>query len=300
MKTDMSKASSPLLSIGMPAFNGALTIRSAIDCLLEQSFSNFELIISDNASTDGTWAIIEEYTRKDARVIGLRQSQNIGANANYSAVFLPARGRYFKWASSNDWCAPTMLERCIDYLEGNPDAVLVAPRTRLFQNSVDEFSEYLADIACPQANPVDRFIEVGSHLALNNAVNGVLRTQALRRTRLVEHYRGADVVLLAHLALLGKISLLDAPLFYRRMDAATATHMMSGEAVHLHHYPVKTSRSLFPAWRLTWGWMRAAAMARLSPRDTLRAVAWVLRKMYWSRSEMTHDLVEVVRPPRHR
>lgn len=290
----------PLVSIGMPAYNSEKTIRGSIDCLLAQTCGDFELVISDNASTDGTWAIVEEYAARDPRVVGIRQPQNLGANANYSAVFLAARGKYFKWASSNDWCAPQFLERCVDHLEDRPDTVLVCPRTRLFQGDLQVFTEYEADIECLQANPVDRFVHVGSHLALNNAVNGVLRTEALRRTRLVEHYRGADIVLLAHLALLGKIALIEEPLFYRRMDAATATHMMSGEAVHRHHYPVKTARALFPAWRFTWGWVRAAWLAPLSTADTLRALYWVLRKAYWSKSEMTHDLVDVIRYPKER
>jgi glycosyltransferase involved in cell wall biosynthesis len=290
----------PKLSIGMPAYNGERTIRSSIDAILAQSFDDFELIISDNASTDGTWAIVEEYMRMDARVVGIRQPQNLGANANYTRVLLEARGGYFKWASSNDWCAPSFLALCVAYLDDHPDTVLVAPRTRLFQGALDEFTEYADDISCVQEDPVERFVHVGSRLGLNNAMNGVLRTEAVRRTRLIEHYRGADVVLIGHLALLGKIALLDEPLFYRRMDPTSATHMMSGEGIRRHHYPVKTARSLFPEWRLTWGWMRAALLARLSVGRTFRALRWVLRKAYWSKSEMTNDLVDVIRFPDQR
>jgi glycosyltransferase involved in cell wall biosynthesis len=281
----------------MPAYNAERTIASSIDSLLAQTFSDFELIISDNASTDGTWAMVEDYMRRDARVRGIRQSENIGANGNYSAVFKPSRGRYFKWASSNDWCAPEFLARCVSRLDADSGIVLVAPRTRLFESSIAEYTDYEGDIACTQPNPVDRFIHVDTQLALNNVLNGLIRTDGLRRTRLIEHYRNADVVLVGHLALLGRIELLDEPMFYRRMDRATATRLMSADAVHRHHYPVKTARSLFPAWRLAMGWARAAMSAPLRFGDTLRAMGWVLRRAYWNKAEMRGDIVDVLRFP---
>jgi glycosyltransferase involved in cell wall biosynthesis len=281
----------PRVSIGMPAYNGEATLRNSIDSLLVQSFEDFELIVSDNASTDGTWALVQEYMRQDPRVVGLRQPYNIGANGNYSAVFQAARGHYFKWASSNDYCAPQFLNKCVSYLDAHPQAVLVAPRTRLFQDSAENFSEYTADIACLQPTPLERLTHLGQHLALNNAFNGLMRSDLLRRTCLVEHYPGADIVLMGHLALLGQIALLDEPLFYRRMDAATATRLMSLEAVHRHHYPTATAKALFPAWRMALGWIRVVCMARLSATETTRGLWWAAHQAYWNKAALAHDLV---------
>lgn len=281
----------------MPAYNSAATIRSAIDCLLDQSFRDFELIISDNASTDATWSIVQEYAQRDSRVVAIRQNRNVGANGNYSAVFHASRGTYFKWASSNDWCASTFLERCVAHLQAHADTVLVAPRTRLFEDRLDEHTDYQGDIAFEQVDPVDRFIDVGMHLALNNVMNGLVRAQSLRHTRLIEHYPGADVVLVGHLALLGRIALLDEPLFYRRMDRATATRMMSQQDVHRHHYPVKTARALLPSWRFALGWARAGLSAPLSWRNRTRALLWVMRQAYWNKADMGSDLAELLRHP---
>lgn len=292
-------ARAPLVSIGMPAYNSAATLRSAVDSLLAQTFTDFELVISDNASTDATWSIIEDYMRLDARVRGIRQSENIGANANYSAVFLASRGKYFKWASSNDWCAPTLLQRCVETLDGDASTVLVAPKTRIFQTDIAQSADYADDIACTQDDPVERFAYVDTHLALNNTINGLMRAEALRRTRLVEHYPGADVVLVAHLALFGRIKLLPEPLFFRRMDEATATRMMSARALHRHHYPVKTWRSVLPAWRLAWGWTVAALSPHLSLTQNARALFWVARRTYWKRAQLGHDLLDVLRYSRH-
>lgn len=285
----------PAVSIGMPAYNSARTIRSAIDSLLGQSFQDLELIISDNASTDDTWSIIQEYAHSDRRVVALRQPCNIGANGNYSTVVRAARGRYFKWASSNDWCAPDFVARCVTYLENHADTVLAAPRTRLFQDTPDVYTDYDCDVAFDDEDAVVRFVRVGSSLALNNVLNGVVRTAVLRRTRLIEHYPGADIVLVGHLALLGKIALLDERLFYRRMDRETATRLMSAEAVHRHHYPRRSLRSLFPAWRLAAGWARAALASDLSIRDLARALSRVVRITYWSSEELRRDFVDALR-----
>lgn len=287
----------PTVTVGMPAYNAARTIRSSIDSLLAQSFSDFELIISDNASTDETWSIIEDYARNDRRVVAIRQTHNIGANGNYSAVVRLARGRYFKWASSNDWCAPQFLSSCIAYLERSPETVLVAPRTRLFETAPDACADYDGDMAFDQDDPVTRFVQVYRCMRLNNLFNGVMRISALRRTRLVEHYPGADIVLVAHMALLGKVALLDDYLFYRRMDRETATRLMSVEAVHRHHYPSKTLRALFPAWRFAAGSARAAVTGSPSVRDSARALTHVARMAYWNWTGLASDVVEALRQP---
>lgn len=294
----MTQDSSPVVSIGMPTYNSAATLCASVESLLAQTFTDFELVISDNASTDGTWGLIEAFAARDPRVRAFRQPQNIGANGNYSAVFRASRGRYFKWASSNDWCSADLLKRCVELLDADSRIVLVASRARLFETSIDEFTDYAGDIACMQDNPVDRFIHVGTHLALNNAMNGLVRRETLSRTRLIEHYPGADVVLVGHLALLGKIALLDAPLFYRRMDSATATRMMSEAAVHHHHYPVRTWRSILPSWRLAWGWARVTFSSGLRASETRRALGWALRQTYWRRDQLGRDLLDLLHRPR--
>jgi len=92
----------PQVSIGMPVYNGAKFIREALDSLLAQTFTDFELIISDNASTDETEAICQEYAAKDARIRYVRQAKNLGAVANFKFVLDEAVGEYFMWAAHDD------------------------------------------------------------------------------------------------------------------------------------------------------------------------------------------------------
>jgi glycosyltransferase involved in cell wall biosynthesis len=99
----------PQVSIGMPVYNGEKYIRNALDSLLTQTFTDFELIISDNASTDNTQAISEEYVRRDPRVRYVRQQENKGAAVNFKFVLNSAQTDFFMWAAYDDLWAPDYL-----------------------------------------------------------------------------------------------------------------------------------------------------------------------------------------------
>lgn len=296
----MSASTSPLVSVGMPAYNSERTIAEAMDCVLGQDLTDLELIVSDNGSMDGTWDVIQAYARRDPRVVAIRQPVNVGANGNYSAVARAARGRYFKWASSNDWCGTQFVSRCVAYLEAHPDVVLVSPRTRLFHDTIDQGQDYDGDLAFEQDDPVVRLKDITSRLRLNNVMNGLLRLDVLRRTRLIEHFRGADIVLVAHIAMLGKIALLDEHLFGRRMEPTTATALMDRAAVDRHHHPVRTTRALFPNWRRTLGHLQSVFATDLPPAAKRRALVWMLRLSFWNSPNLRRDLTDAVRFSIHR
>ncbi len=280
----------PLISIGIPAYNAGASIGSTIEGLLAQSFGDFELIISDNASIDSTRDVVEEYRLRDGRIRYERQSVNVGANANYSHVVRRARGEFFKWSSSSDWCAPTFLERCLKELLAHGDTVLVAPRTRLFQGTPSTSQDYAFDIEILDETPLARFARLHSTLRLNNAMNGLIRMSALRRTRLAEPYLGADVVLMGHLALLGKFRLLPERLFYRRMEAAFATALQTPAAVLKHHYPQPSARTLLQGSKQLMGRVRAALSAPMPIGQKLRSLIYVAKTCYWDRTAVLQDL----------
>ena len=114
----------PTVSIGLPVFNGEAYLKRALDSLLSQDFGAFELIISDNASTDGTEAICREYARRDRRIAYHRNASNLGATANYRRAFTFSRARFFKWALHDDECHPSLLRECLAVLEST-DALAV-------------------------------------------------------------------------------------------------------------------------------------------------------------------------------
>jgi glycosyltransferase involved in cell wall biosynthesis len=114
----------PKLSVGLPVYNGAKYLAEAIDALLGQSYTDLELIISDNGSTDGTADVCRHYEAQDPRIRYLRQPRNIGLAANHNFVAEQARGMLFKWASNDDLYARDLLKRCVEALDEFPHAVL--------------------------------------------------------------------------------------------------------------------------------------------------------------------------------
>ena len=123
-RRELDLISKPRLSIGLPVYNGADFLAQSLDSLLGQTFEDFELIISSNASTDGTDDICSAYAARDPRVQFFRQSTNIGAVPNHYFVFGQATGELFKWASGDDLYARDLLARCIERLDQHPEAVL--------------------------------------------------------------------------------------------------------------------------------------------------------------------------------
>src|ERR1700758_5314726 len=121
---------SPSLTIGMPIYNAERFLAKTLDCFLRQTFTDFELIISDNASTDSTEEICHEYARRDRRIRYFRNEKNMGAGWNFRRVYSMATGKYYKQAAHDDFIEPTFLERCIAALEADPGLALAHTRTR--------------------------------------------------------------------------------------------------------------------------------------------------------------------------
>jgi glycosyltransferase involved in cell wall biosynthesis len=278
------------VTVGIPVYNGAATLEETVRSIQAQTFTDFEILISDNASTDRTAEIAQRLAQQDPRIRYVRQKSNVGANGNYSFVARDARGEFLKWCSCSDWCAPTFLEQCVKALDANPGAVLAAPRTRLFEGSVDNARDYAYDIAITGETPSIRFRDFMSRFRLNNAFNGVIRLRALRLTRLIEPYLEADLVLMGNLALLGQFALVEEPLFYRRMEVASSTTMQSASERLKHHYPVLNARTLFQECKQQIGYFRAGLSAPMGLAERGRVVGFLLRRLVGERGALMDDV----------
>lgn len=281
---------SPRITVGMPVFNSAATVCSALESLLSQTYGDFELIVSDNASTDLTGELVKKIALRDSRIRYVRQPENIGANGNYSYLVRVARGQYFKWAASSDLCAPSFLEKCIVALERNPDAVLAAPRTSLFAGDIHNSRPYENDIEIIDATPFARLERLHATLGYNNALNGLIRTDVLRKTNLIEHYFQADIVLMGHLCLLGKIVRVDDYLYFRRMEVSSSTAMQDDNLWRKHHYPKTSARMLFQSLKRHAGWLRACLATPMPFIEKMRILFSLLRRLYWERRLVWSDL----------
>ena len=116
-------ASVPTVSIGVPVYNGAGTIGPMLDSLLAQTFSDFEIVISDNASTDATAEICRKYGEADRRIRYFRQPENLGPEQNFRFVLEQACAPYFMWSACDDYRSPEFLEENVQFLQNHPDYV---------------------------------------------------------------------------------------------------------------------------------------------------------------------------------
>ena len=283
----------PKVSIGLPVYNGERYLADAVQSLREQTFQDFELIISDNASTDRTADICQQLVSQDARVRYVRQPGNIGAVRNFDFVARAANGRFLKWSSANDRCDPAMLAKCVAVLEREEDIVLCYGRTCLIDGHDREMGLYEYDLAVEQERPSARFLEVRNRMNLNNAQNGLIRLDALRKTRLGRVYPDGDRILMAELALYGKFRLLPDVLFYRRMDAGAASHFLSERELRVFLDPESAHRGL-TAYRLHSDCFWSVLRAPISASEKLASLDFVVRSAYWDRRELWRDLTKWV------
>ncbi len=279
----------------MPVYNGQEFLRDSIQSILEQTFTDFELIISDNASTDATPKICQEFAARDPRVRYYRNPENVGASDNYNAVFRHARGAYFKWASGNDLCERTFLEKCVAALDRRPDAVLAYPRTRLVRGGSTPAEDYIENLDLDQESACERFKLLLKRIRLNNIMNGLIRSRALRHTPLIKPYYSSDIVLMAEVVLYGKFVEVPEYLFYRRMDSKAATAMKSEDEVLEHYDPKKRKPMMFQNWKYSAGTWGAVWRVPLPIAEKFCLYPYALRRGIQDRNELAGDIREAMR-----
>ncbi|NNJ27772.1 glycosyltransferase family 2 protein [Alienimonas chondri] len=243
-------SAAPPITLGVPVWNAERYLPAALESLLAQTFGDFELTISDNASTDRTEAVCRDFAARDRRVRYERLDENVGAIENFNRLVRAARGRYFKWAASDDLCAPTFLERCVERLGTDEEVVWCHPLTRHI-DAAGEPVPAAIDPALPPGQPNHSLVRPG---ALSTRYDraaprawqrfravvlgttwcsdsyGLIRTAALRRTALLRPYFGAEKVLMAELALLGRFAEPPEVLFSQRVHADAASALGGGAA----------------------------------------------------------------------
>jgi glycosyltransferase involved in cell wall biosynthesis len=261
----------PRLTIGLPVYNGEKYIAESLEALLGQSFTDFELIISDNASTDSTGEICHRYEDQDSRVRYFRQSRNIGLSPNHNFVVERARGELFKWASNDDLYARDLLERCIDALDKYPDIVLAHCWTAKIDESgtVTQALTYLPNTASPRAP--ERF----RSLLFDDGGDddyGVIRTAILRRTPLQGSYHHAEHTITAELGLHGRFYQVPDWLYFRREHAGQAERAYpTARRRCVNMDPRRADPLRHPVARLyaeyVWGYISAIRRAPLSAKE---------------------------------
>ncbi|MBN7795252.1 glycosyltransferase family 2 protein [Parahaliea mediterranea] len=270
----------PILSVGMPVYNGEPFLRQALEAILSQDFTDFELIISDNCSTDDTQSICLEFAAIDQRISYHRNERNIGAARNYNKVFLLARGKYFKWATHDDICLPGHFRRCVTTIDKAPSSVvLVYPQSRFIDDQGEHLSEDADILETRHSKPYMRLSRILCHVSMANAIFGVIRCEALRKTRLIDSFIASDYVLLAELAMLGELWEVREPLYLRRIHHGASQYAnTSNQAVQAWFDPSRRlTFTRFHTWfpttsirvRLLTEWIKSTQTIGISRYDSI-------------------------------
>jgi len=271
----------PKVSIGMPVYNGAKYIRQTLDSIVGQTYTDFEVIISDNGSIDGTDVICCEYAQNDNRIRYYPNSQNRGAAWNFNRVFQLARGIYFKWAAHDDLLAPEMIERCVHSLDSHPDAVVCFPLTKAIDQSGNVLRAYPSKPGGKSSLPHERFYEFVCVPHPCVAVFGLIRTHELAKTRLMGTFPSADRQLLGELSLLGQFYEIPEHLFFYRNHAEQSWQKYPTKmALRAWYDPGHVTNWAFPQWRLLIEHFCSIARVKLAWNERLYCVCYL---MYWVR-----------------
>lgn len=211
----ISGMTEPLVSIGLPTRNRVATLARAAESVLAQDWARLELVISDNASTDDTAAVCERLQREDPRVRYIRQSEDLGAQANFRAVLAESRGQLFMWLADDDWLDPGYVSACARVLVERPDHALVCGRARCFRNETFAFAERPLNLLGSSRR--GRVLGFYRTVTLNGAFYGLVRREQISELP----FPNVDWLLVASRAYLGKVRTLHSPSLNRSIEGAS-------------------------------------------------------------------------------
>ena len=288
----------PTVTIAVPVYNGAAYLRESLDSILSQDFGDFEVIIGDNASSDGTEDICRDFAARDPRIVYHRSPLNRGAAWNYNRLFGVAAGRYFKWASHDDRIAPGYLTACVGELERCPEAVIAFPHTVLIARDGQPLGGHADDWDVRYGRAWQRFRHTINQHGLHNVVFGLMRAEAVRSTRLIGRFDGSDIVFLTEMALRGQFHQVPGDLFQRRIHEGMSRRALKNPRDVAKWFDTSARAYHFTWTRLYAETVRAVVDAPLSPREKALCLAITTRDWQWKRlgTEWLQTVQEITTP----
>ena len=294
-----SAAEVPLVSVGVPVYNGEAYLEDAIRSVLAQTLDDLELILCDNASSDRTPEICRDLAARDPRVRYYRNARNLGAAANYNLAYSHARGRYFKWLAHDDRMLSSFLAKSSRALQERSDAVLCNSVVQYIDSAGVPLGLYDTRLSGADLEaPSKRFawMVLRSHTCAD--FFGLIRRDALRGSLLHATFHGADRALLAQLALRGRLIQLPAPLLAIREHPNRYTRAQRRSVDRAAWHDSAGGHVSFPTWRLYREYLSLVRRERLTPEERTRCYA-VLAQWWacnWNAARAMVDVLAVAVP----
>ena len=281
----------PRVSVGLPVYDGARYLPQTLADWTRQTYADFELVVVDNASTDGTEALCRAAAAEDARIRYVRNARNIGALPNANRAFALARGELYALSAHDDRHAPDFLAQLVAALDDDPGAVLAygdqtlvgadgAPfafdaDARVYRDAAGAVYDYDAALQRPMPDdPVARFRAVLRATDINAPIHGLFRRDVAARVGPHQIW-GSDRLIVAHAALLGRFAFVDAPLFAYRIHAGSTVHLDRQSWMQRDTGRADAGSVLDPV-RSMARYLGAVRDAPLDPRQRLAAASAVL------------------------
>jgi glycosyltransferase involved in cell wall biosynthesis len=288
----------PRVSIGMPLYNAERFLEQALDGILAQTFTDFELVISDNDSTDSTQAICQRYAERDPRIKYHRLPSNIGVSRNFNRVFELSTGDYFKWCAHDDIPAPTFLEKCVAVLDSRPEVVMCYTKgIAIDENGLElRYFTYTLDLDSP--DPVKRFHDMTLYDHPMFTLFGVIRSDALRCTPLLEHYPASDRILMGRYALMGQVARVPEFLHLNREYPGTSVKKYGDKYRLMAMYnPSIAGKITLPNWLILWGFIRAIFAYPLTLQQRVKSLGVLWKWQYPRRDKLGRDISRAIKAP---
>jgi len=282
---------------GLPVYNGQKYIAAAIESHLAQSFGDFQLVISDNGSTDATPDICADYARRDDRVTLLRSPENRGILWNHRRVMdaIESGDQYFRWAGADDIMEPGLLQAMVSILDQRPEVASVVPDTRNIDDDGNVIGTMPRSLDLQSTDVYQRAHDVLVAKYQHVIAYGLLRASILRTMRTLPNYPGWDAVFTWEFALRGQMVQTDGTYLLRRFHAGSISRVKSAKELRKWVEPNARTGMSFPHWTWAYEHLRALMAVPMSPRDRWRAGRFLARVTLWQRGNLYRDVMQAAR-----
>lgn len=290
----LDREATPRVSIGLAVYNGERLLAQAIECILNQTYRDFELIICDNDSSDRTAEICHTYAATDQRVRYYRNSHNIGGVRNENRTFFLARGEFFKLAAHDDLMSSNFLEASVAALDRIPAAEVCVPSVTVIDHEGKE-RPTTAPIAGIESTPARRIRALTDMRYMCEATYGVMRTRSLRAVRPQANFLHSDRIVLCELATRAPFLHEPDAVFYRRLHPGNVFGDWRGRMSWFQPELKRSGRIRLPHWHLLAGYAAMIVRCDLPASDRLRSAFEIARWAVAASRRLVADVVYALR-----
>lgn len=290
----VGRSGTPKVTVGLAVYNGENFLNDAIQSIRAQTFEDFELIISDNCSTDSTPEICARHAALDPRVRYFRNPVNIGGVRNENRTQFLARGQFFKLAAHDDLIDPHFIERCVEVLDSDPDLEVCSTAVQTIDGT-GTITGVRAPLAGTESSPSRRLAAISRRDYECESIYGVIRMEALREVRPQTNHLHSDRIVLCELALRRPFHILAEPLFFKRRHDQNAYRDWRGRMAWYQPELARSGAIRLPHFLQAFDYIALLGRASLSLGERLRCAGAFSRWCWDMRRSFAMDVFDALR-----